>query len=315
MKKKVINETHIEGYLYEHKLRKKVSGPNSKKPGTPFISGSISIATDNLCTNIIQVNFTYVTEKTNSGANNKTYLTLDSILEGRTKTYMANGKEEAALVRVDSALGVNDFYLEDGTLVSHMRNEGGFVHVMQPMELNPKEKERATFKVDMVINDIKRLEADPEKNIPERMSVKGGIFNFMGDVKPVSFVLYNPDGMNFFEGLEISPKNPYFTWVKGKQTSKVVINKIEEETAFGDVEIKEVRSSFKEWEIVNACKAEANYVQDDPESLSWQEFADKLVERETFLANKKAQDDAYRQSRKDAAKQAINGLAQDEYSF
>ena len=57
--KKMTNESHIEGLLYEHKLELKVSGPNSKAPGTQFINGSISIATDDACLNIVDVHFTY----------------------------------------------------------------------------------------------------------------------------------------------------------------------------------------------------------------------------------------------------------------
>ena len=41
MKKRMINTTRIEGVLYQHSLELKVSGPNSKKPGTEFISGNI----------------------------------------------------------------------------------------------------------------------------------------------------------------------------------------------------------------------------------------------------------------------------------
>ena len=43
MKKKMINQTHIEGLLYENDLKKKVSGNDSKNPGTEYISGSVSI--------------------------------------------------------------------------------------------------------------------------------------------------------------------------------------------------------------------------------------------------------------------------------
>lgn len=50
---KFINETKIEGYLYEHNLEMRESGPNSKNPGTPFIMGTISIATDEELTNVI----------------------------------------------------------------------------------------------------------------------------------------------------------------------------------------------------------------------------------------------------------------------
>ena len=41
---KMINRTRIEGYVYEHKLEKKISGENSKNPGTEFITGTLNIA-------------------------------------------------------------------------------------------------------------------------------------------------------------------------------------------------------------------------------------------------------------------------------
>ena len=62
--KTMINKSHIEGLLYEHALELKTSGPNSKTPGTEFISGTISIATDNAGINIVPIHFTYVTAKT-----------------------------------------------------------------------------------------------------------------------------------------------------------------------------------------------------------------------------------------------------------
>ena len=55
--KKMINATHIEGLLYEHKLELRESGPNSKNPGTQFIMGTVDIATDDACTNIVPVHF------------------------------------------------------------------------------------------------------------------------------------------------------------------------------------------------------------------------------------------------------------------
>lgn len=53
MKKVMTNNAHIEGYLYEHSLEKKVSGAQSKNPGTEFINGTISIATDDEMLNIV----------------------------------------------------------------------------------------------------------------------------------------------------------------------------------------------------------------------------------------------------------------------
>ena len=106
MKKKMINNTHIEGLLYEDKLEKKITGENSKNPGTEYITGTIDIATDDNGVNIVPVHFTYVTEKTAKGNTNATFGMLNNIIEGNIKTVMGAGKEAAAKVRVDSALGL-----------------------------------------------------------------------------------------------------------------------------------------------------------------------------------------------------------------
>ena len=59
--RKVQNQTHLEGVLYQHKLQLKVSGENSKNPGTQFINGTLDLATDDAMTNIVTVHFSYVT--------------------------------------------------------------------------------------------------------------------------------------------------------------------------------------------------------------------------------------------------------------
>lgn len=56
--KRMKNESHVEGYIYEHKLEMKESGPNSKNPGTEFINGTLSVATDDEMLNVVQVHFT-----------------------------------------------------------------------------------------------------------------------------------------------------------------------------------------------------------------------------------------------------------------
>ena len=94
-KKTFINQTYIEGVLYEHALEAKVSGEASKNPGTPFISGTISIATDDAMTNIVPIHFTYVTEKFGSGKTNDTYTTLMNIINNTFGTYMKDGADKA----------------------------------------------------------------------------------------------------------------------------------------------------------------------------------------------------------------------------
>lgn len=316
MKKNIIAQTHVEGYLYEHKLSVKQGGPTSKNPGAPFITGSFSIATDDACMNVIPIYFRYVAPLTKAGKANQTYNTLKAIIDGDIKSIMGNGKDEAALLRVDSSLKVNDFYANDGSLVSQMRNEGGFVHVMQPLELNPKEAARATFATDIVINSVIRQEANEETGIQERVVVKGGIFDsYTQDIKPATFVIYDEKGMGYFESLDASAKNPFFTLIKGNQVSQTVIKRVEEESAFGDAEIKEYKNTRKDWVITWATPEEKYYLQDDESTLSWNELAEKFTEREVFLANKKKQDEEYREARKNAEKNAINNLPQDEYNF
>ena len=170
MKKVMENATHIEGILYEHALENKVTGPNSKNPGTPFISGTISIATDNALTNIVQVHFTYVTQTTTKGTPNATYSILQNIIDGTIGNYMADGEDKAAKLRVDSAIGLNEFYSDRNgkeELVSTKRNEGGFVHTTTT--LIDDEKQRNTFKCDMIITNVTHVDADEEHNIPEKV--------------------------------------------------------------------------------------------------------------------------------------------------
>ena len=53
--KKMINNVHLEGWLYEHNLELKTSGANSKNPGTEYITGTVSIATvGSLCDKVCE---------------------------------------------------------------------------------------------------------------------------------------------------------------------------------------------------------------------------------------------------------------------
>ena len=147
--KKMINSEKVEGRIYQHNLVKKtVQNSASANFGKEFISGNLEIAVDEEGFNIIPVHFTYVVETTSSGSKNSTYTNLDKIInEG--KTWMANGKDEATKVRVDTALAVNDFYTQDDRLVSTKVNEGGFVTFVQEL---CAENERNTFATDMLNN-------------------------------------------------------------------------------------------------------------------------------------------------------------------
>ena len=286
MSKKFINQTHVEGYVYEHRLEKRVSGPNSKNPGTPFIMGTLSIATDNDLLNVIPVHFSYVTEVTSTGRANATYTTLEAIIDGKIGSVMEHGAENAGKVRVDSALGLNEWYdtRTPGTpLVSVKRNEGGFVHLTQ--ELNEDESKRNTFDVDMVITGATRLEEDTEKELPERMTLKGCVFDFRNALLPVEFTVLNSAAMDYFEGLAPTSKTPVFTKVKGEQISKTVVRKIEEQGAWGEPSVRETRTSQRDFIVTWALPVP--YEWDSEDTIAASELSEFMSTRELYLADLK----------------------------
>ena len=293
MKKVMENVTHIEGILYEHNLESKVSGPNSKTPGTPFISGTISIATDDALTNIVQVHFTYVTPTTSKGSANATYTLLQNIIDGLVGTYMKDGADKAAKLRVDSAIGLNEFYSDrngKSELVSTKRNEGGFVHLTNT--LAEDEKVRNTFKCDMVITGVTHIDGDEEKKLPEKVIVKGAIFDFRKALLPVEFSATNPGAMAYYEGLGASSSEPVFTKVWGRQVSETIVREIREESAFGEDNVREVQTTRKDFVITGGAKDP--YPWDDEEFLTAKELTDAMTQRQTYLATIKQRQDEYK---------------------
>lgn len=285
--KKMYNSTHIEGLCYDHKLELKVSGPNSKNPGTEFISGTLSVVTDDAYTNIVPVHFSYVTATTKSGAPNATFNALKSIIDETAKCYMMPGvKENATRVRIDSNIDLNDFYsTRSGTpeLVSAKRNEGGFVHFDGPWQ--SEEKNRNTFDADIIITNVRVIDADPDRNLPEKAIVKGAIFNFRNSLLPVEFSVVKPRAIDYFTNLGATSKKPVFTRVKGRQVSETVVSVRHEECAFDEGEVKTVESSRKDWVITWA--ATDPYLWDDESTITAGEVTDALAAREVYLASVK----------------------------
>ena len=290
--KKMINMTHIEGLLYEHALELKESGPKSKNPGTKFISGTISIATDDACTNIVPVHFTYVTATTSKGSTNATFTTLTNIIDGKFGSIMANGKDNAVKLRIDSALALNEFYSDRNgkeELVSVKRNEGGFIHEVSVV--TDDEDLRNTFEVDMLITNVREIEADPEKDLPAKGIVKGAIFDFRKSLLPVEFSVTNPNAISYFVGLGASAKEPVFTRVKGAQISETIVRKVVEESAFGAPSVREVPSSRKDW-VITWAQTEP-YTWDEEGSITAAELTEAMANREVYLAGVKQRQDEY----------------------
>lgn len=301
--KKMINSTHVEGLLYDHKLQRKVSGANSKHPGTEFISGELQVATNNAHTNIVPIHFTYVTATTAKGTENATYAILSDIIDGKLGTIMANGEDGADKVRVDSSIAVNDFYTDrngEETLISAKRIENGFVH--KTNKISEDEKQRSTFDTDILIVGVAHKDAvenDAGKiTSPEKAVIDGRIFSYGGKILPVQFSAINPQAINYFEGLDASMKQPVFTHVKGQIISEQTVRQIVTESAFGAPDVREIPTNHKEYVITWA--ASETYDFGDEDVLTFDDLARMGAERETYLATVKTRNEEYKAARANA---------------
>ena len=310
--KKMINKVHIEGWVYDHKLTSKVSGEKAKNPGVTFINGTIDIATDDNCLNIVTIHYSYVTPVTKQNKPNATYNALNAILTDN-KTVVKVGKENAVKVRADTSIGLNEFYSDRNgkeELVSAKRNEGGFIHIITDA-LGEKDTDRNNWEADTVVTKVREVEADPERNLSAKVVISGYMFDFKNALLPVDVVAYKESAQNYFLGLEASESNPTFIKLKGQQISQVIIRTVTEESAFGDEpDVKEFKNTVREFVVTGALPP---YEWDSEESITAQEMKEALANREITKAEIKQRQDEYNASRSTKAPAAA--ATESEYHF
>ena len=310
--RKTINKVSLAGRVYDFKMAEKVCQKQGDNFGKTFINGTLDVATDEDCLNIVQVHFTFVTEVTKKGAKNATFAALKSIIDN-DKTVLTVGKDNAMMVKIDTSLDLNDFYTDrngDEQLVSAKRNEGGFVTVVNSL---PAETNR--FEMDMLINNTVYVEADPEKNIEkDYLVVKGAVFNFMGAIKPVDFIVKSEGGIKYFESLDASPQNPTFTKVWGTINNETIVTRKEEESAFGEPAVKEFVKNIREWIINGTSKPDAVYEIGNAETgITLDEVKKAIADREVYLAEVKKRSDEYKASQ--AAAPAVAATSTEGFTF
>ena len=295
--RKTINTTHIEGWLYQHALSLKVTGEKSQNPGTQFINGTIDVATNDAMTNIVTIHFSYVTPTyAKSGSPNATFNALQNIINGVTCNVIEHGADRAAKIRIDSQVGLNEFWSTrnnpEGEVVSQIRNEGGFIHVVQTVAA--AEGLRDIFKTDMIVTGVRRIEADPTRGREEKVEIKGYVFDFRNALLPVTYYAYG-GGMDHFEALEASVNNPVFLCVNGHQVSKTVTTVRESENSgWGETFAQEVTSTQREFVVTGA---DSPYEWDTEESITAQEYKEALQNREMAIAEIKSRQEEYEASR------------------
>lgn len=301
--RKNTNTVHVEGRVYQHSLEiKEVKNQNSPNFGKKYLAGTIEVATDEKGLNVVPVTFTYVTENTKAGGKNKTYTELMKIIESG-KSWVTDGPEVATKVAIDTALGLNDFVAQDGTMISQKVNQGGFVSTVAELK---EESMRNSFKTDILITNISRVEANPERYIDaDYVSVKGAVFDFKNALLPVEFIVKHPGGMTYFEGLDVSSSQPLYTQVWGKLNYTTIATPSTVESAFGEAAVDVRERKVKEWVITGAAKIPYDF--GDENIMTEEEVMKASQDRQVYLADIKKQREEYMAAK--AAAPAANAFA------
>ena len=299
MKEKFTNKATIEGFLYEYELEEKtVQKRDSTMYGKPYITGSVKIATDDECLNVVTVTYRFVSPLTKTNKPNSTYNTLKKIME-TGHTVLIDGKENATLVKADTAIALNDFVDSNDSekIVSAKRCEGGFISIVNKIAEN--ENDRNKFEVDMVINGLRMVEADEERNIPnDYLVVKGAIFDFKKAILPVEFSIEIPEGINYFEGLDPSVSNITFTKIWGNIVSQERTISVTTESAFSSPVIQSYTKTAHKWLISNAAKEPYDFGSE--EVLTVEDLQKMIADREVHLAEVRKRNAEYLASKNSA---------------
>ena len=292
MKKNLFNEEKIEGYVYSitsnnewNSLSVREAGPNSNNPGEKYIAGELNVAVDEDGLNVITIHYTYVTPVyKKSGKTNNTYTALKKIIDNPDRTWITGGKDNAFKVSCTGvSIAINDFIAGDGSKVAAMRNEGGFVSIV-----NEFSEERNRFTTDILITKVTHVDANPEKNIEkDYTSVNGYIFGYGTVILPVSFAVRNEGGMRFFEDLDASGSDPVFTKVWGKINCMTIKMTKTEESAFGEAAVQTYERKSREYTITGTSKVPYDFGSEEDvgkDNLTIEEVNKMIQDRQVKLA-------------------------------
>lgn len=282
--RKNVNTMTIEGRVYQHDLKiKQVQNKESENFGKNYISGTLEVATDDECKNIVPIHYKYVAPTYSSGKQNNSYTALEKIISGGT--VMTAGVDGAIKVKCSPSVDVNEFYVEENgelVLAGGKRPEGGFVNIVST--LNANVSERCKFITDMVISNITVNEPD---NRPKTVGIHGLIFNFRNEVMTADYIVTNEDAMKWFESLEVSSAEPLYTEIRGTLNFSTETYEKEVENAWGPNQVETHETKVKQW-IVTGANPNA-YEFGDENVLTMEELQSALQAREVKRANIKKQ--------------------------
>lgn len=292
--KKMNNTEIIQGRIFNHTLAvKQVKNKDSANFGQSFIGGTINVAVDEEGLCVIPVEYTFVKETTAKGAPNRTYSTLNSIINNG-KTWETDGKDAATKVKITASLSVNDFVNRDGNIMSYKINNGSFIDIVTA--LPEKDKDRHNFTTDILITKATLKEADGDRVKEDYLIIKGAVFDFRNTLMPVELVVRNKTGIDAFMNFEPSNTNPILIKVWGIINFKTDVAERVEETLFGEQNVVSYTRESKEWLVTGANPEQYEF--GDEAVLTIEEVQKASQARELHLAEVQKRHDDYVNSTK-----------------
>ncbi len=274
--KKMINKATIEGLVYENGVElKTVANQESANFGMEYYRGKLHILTGK--DNVVAVDI-WENARTSKGAPNQKFATLQTLL-GNLKTVIEHGDADATAVRINSQISLNEWFREDGQLVSTPQNSGGFINVIDRSRLDAK----GTFELDaMVVTSFRGAHPQTGED-NDYLTVQACAFDYRGAILPMTFSVFNPNGINYFESMEPNT----FTKIWGRQVSSVIKTQKITENAFGEPLVEVVEKTTKHFELTGC-----NTIAYDETQLTSQEWSTALQNRETHKADLKTKSEA-----------------------
>lgn len=266
------NNIDMKGRLYNYALEEI---ENDK--GTA-IAGEVTVEVDDEGTTVAVRFFAYPTF--NNGKTNKTYGILEDMMAGKMKSVTEDG-DEAEWIALTGSIDVSYFVARNSTddeLARAQKLRGAFINP------NKDKKYSNKWKLDLLMTNVKDVEADEEKHLDRFVKVTGYLIDdYNKRVMEVQFQARTEGAMNYIIGLEPSYEAPHFasTWGKVAKLSRLVVRK----NAFGEDETDEYAST--QW-VITGMNPEP-YAFGDEATITvdtYTEFREALDEHKEAQKNK-----------------------------
>lgn len=307
---KTVNSGTIEGLLFKHDLKMRTVSKQGENFGQQFINGKISIALNEDATDAVDIHYSYVTPQYKSGKTNGTFTVLKNIIDSNLSVENV-GKDRAMKLKLQPSVSVNDWYTtENGkeVLKTTKRLSDGFINEVNTFS-NDNVRNKGMFVTDFLITRVVRIEAAEDGSIPEHVSVDGYAFDFRGNLVPMNDLwVVLEDGMDYFEGLDVSPTNLVFTQIWGEVHNLTNNQARTTESGFGQALVTPNQRSYTRWFITGIKPDAYTFGEDEECSLTVAEMSKKSADRQVYLADVKRRQDEYEASKKAAPIPAQSGF-------